>query len=816
MIATHEELVVHRRRIALGVLVLVWGVQAIVTQSLLLREALVLMSGSEFAWGVVLFAWLFGVAVGALVGGRLARRGRADLRLVTVLLMLSGAACVEIWIFRDARAWLGVAPGELLPLARMGFAAMVFVSPVGALVGMAFPLACCVLDGGVPWISTDAQTPSGPESVARDAGPLGNIYALESAGSLIGGAAFSFWAVEHFAPIQSALVCGALTAAASAGLLWATARRAYGAVGLVTIAAAVLLVCVLAGDAVDRGLVLRRWKNIAPGYELRAETESKYQNLAVGFYGGQFTLYCDGHLSTDFPNKREVALVAHPWMCQHPSPRHVLVLGGGVEGWLAEILKHPVEHIDYVEPDARQIELIKPCLTEADPESLAALQDERVTVHHLDARYFIKTRRNRFDLVIARLPEPTSALRARLYTDEFYAELRRAMTGTSVFCMSAAAMPADLSAASAEYLASIRATVRRHFPHVLVSWDDPAYLFAATNTGVISTDPVELTARYQHRGVVSELFDPVWFQGATDRLDPDKLRARSEQLDAAAVEISTDLRPAVYMQRLVLWEQMTGGRSGRVVQWLRSVRSPSLVGLIVAMAALTLLGHRLRRRRRKEPDATDRNPWAPGAVVLSIATTGFVTMALSIVWLFAFQNLYGYVYSRIGWIIALFMAGLVLGCWVVGRRSRRGAEVGDLASYLWRRLMIVDVFLALLAAALPFILPALGAVQNTRLAFVVVEASVSVMVMLTGVLGGAAFALAGGLQLSMSGSAAGAAGVVNGADHAGACLGALLTGIVLVPVFGTATAAFLLGGIKLGSAVLLMVFGRPRLTEPRS
>ena len=52
----------------LSVLVLAWGAQAIVTQSLLLREALVLMFGSEFAWGVVLFAWLLGVAVGAAVG----------------------------------------------------------------------------------------------------------------------------------------------------------------------------------------------------------------------------------------------------------------------------------------------------------------------------------------------------------------------------------------------------------------------------------------------------------------------------------------------------------------------------------------------------------------------------------------------------------------------------------------------------------------------------------------------------------------------------------------------------------------------------
>ena len=119
MIATDDELSQTRRRprAALSVLVVAWGAQAIVTQSLLLREALVLMFGSEFAWGVVLFAWLFGVSVGALLGGWAARRRRADAWLAGVLLALGLAACVELWVFRGARAWLGVAPGELLPLS---------------------------------------------------------------------------------------------------------------------------------------------------------------------------------------------------------------------------------------------------------------------------------------------------------------------------------------------------------------------------------------------------------------------------------------------------------------------------------------------------------------------------------------------------------------------------------------------------------------------------------------------------------------------------------------------------------------------------
>ncbi|MHC4609625.1 MAG: spermine/spermidine synthase domain-containing protein, partial [Planctomycetota bacterium] len=517
--------------------------------------------------------------------------------------------------------------------------------------------------------------------------------------------------------------------------------------------------------------------------------------------------YCDGQVSADFPDPYTFVPLAHFWLCQHPDPRRVLVLGGGAEGLLAAILRHPVEQVDYVEVDPRQLELIEPYLPETDRQ---ALTDSRVSVHHQDARYFVKTQRERFDLVIARLPEPTSAQRARFYTAEFYGELRRAMGPRSVLCMTAAASPGRLSAVSGEYLGSIRATIGKHFPHLTVGWGNPAQVLAAMQAGLVSTDPAELAARYTRRGVQADLFHPAWFDGATDWLEPGKLARRAEELDALdEVEISTDSRPCVYMQRLVLWDRMTGGRSGRVIEWLRSVGWLEVVAALVLVGGVTLAVSYVRDRVGKGRLPRDCYPWTwRGAVTVSVGTTGFVTMALSIIWLFSFQNLYGYVYQRIGWIIALFMGGLVIGCWVVNRRSQRAARRGGLSAYLWRRLVAVDVLLALLASGIPLLLPALAAVQNTELALLLVEWAVSILVALTGVLGGAAFALAGGLQLASMGEVGASAGSVVGADHAGACAGALLTGVLLVPVFGTTAAALLLVGIKLSSAGLLVLLGR--------
>jgi spermidine synthase len=431
-------------------------------------------------------------------------------------------------------------------------------------------------------------------------------------------------------------------------------------------------------------------------------------------------------------------------------------------------------------------------------------------------------------------------MRARLHTAEFYGELARAMTPRAVLCMTAHAAPGSLSRRSAEYLASIRATLQRHFKHVVFGWGDPAHILAATDRDLISTVPAELAARYSGYGIESRWFDPAWFEGATDWLSLDKLRQRSHELNAVPDPIvSTDLRPLIYMQRLALWEAATsaagagsqrrsefsGARDRGVIQWLLSVDwAQFLLALLAIVVPMALLSYVWNRRRASGSDGVSgqSSSWfSTNAIGVSIGSTGFATMALSIIWLFAFQNLYGYVYQRVGWIIALFMGGLVIGCALGNMASRRkvaresGSQTismspADISAPLWRWLVIVDCLLAVLALAVPLLLPILATMQTSRSAFTLVELCVSIMVGFTGVLGGAAFGLAGRLQLQATGLSGSAAGTIVGADHAGACLGALLSGILLVPVFGTAVAAYVLAGIKFTSATFLFAAMRIR------
>lgn len=756
-----------------GLLMLIAGGQAILGQSILLREASVLMAGNELAWGIVFAAWLAGIAVGAAFGGRLARVSqRAGLLLAVVLIGTNGLLATSLWFFREARPAFGIGPGEVFAPTMMALAALLLVFPCSILVGATFPLAVA------------AARPLGrePDGSARrtPGGSLGVIYAWESAGSLLGGAVFSFWAVEHLGPMQTVLICGCIAAAASVIVLW---RGHWHLAALLFLGLTLILgAFALRGSAIDRRLSQRRWDQFAAGYQLVAEVNSKYQNLALGERAGQYSLFCDGQVATSFPDPWTAAPMAHLAMCEHPLPRRVLMIGGGAEGMLAEVLRHPVEHVDYLQTDPKELALMADHLEESDQ---AALRDSRVTVRYLDARHFIKLAGTRYDLVIARLPEPVSALRARFYTVDFYRELRAIMNDGGALFMSAAAGPTSLGPATALYLASIRAMLRAEFAEVIVGWGDPALILAATRPKSLAAGSAELVRRFVSRGVRSPYFDPAWFEGATDALDPAKLREREADLDRVRdVQISTDLHPAIFLQRLIMWEQATAAHRHRLMEWLMSARLQWLGGIV---AVPVLWAGALALSRRKSAGMRR-------AVLFSISTTGFVTMALSIVWLFAFQSLYGYVYQRIGWIVALFMGGLVIGS-SSGQRLSRSRPLALLIG--------VDAALSALALLAPIVLHVLLRASSALLC----EVAISAGVMLTGVLGGAAFALAG---RALAGEDPGkAAASVVGADHLGAAAGALLTGVFLVPVCGIPLTAVIIAFVKLIAVGVLLLVNRP-------
>ena len=114
-------------------------------------------------------------------------------------------------------------------------------------------------------------------------------------------------------------------------------------------------------------------------------------------------------------------MIAHVPLYVHPSPRNVLVIGGGDGGTARELLKHPgVERVVMVEIDEMVVQVCRDHL----PSVAAALDDERLEIRYEDGIKFAAGSRERFDVVIVDSTDPVGP-GAVLYEKPFYADLAR-------------------------------------------------------------------------------------------------------------------------------------------------------------------------------------------------------------------------------------------------------------------------------------------------------------------------------------------------------------------------------------------------------
>ena len=838
------------KRATLFAAVFLFGAYALCAQAVLLREAQVILFGSELSWGLVLAFWLAGVAAGALVGGWLAKRAWPALTGASVALPLM--LVVAVALLRTARTLMGVAPGEYVGPGEMTLITLVAALPVSFWVGLSFPAASALAaDERYPVLAPGARPAS------ERARAIGRVYLVESAGSLVGGILFSFVLVERLDAITLAFGGGAMLTAAVAVAAAAAGQRGPARF-LPLAAAAIALFSIVSGKAgaFNDASVRLRWQSFAGGLDLVRSEDSRYHNLAVGRLDDQFSLYANGILAATWPNHTSLAVEAHLAACEAVRHKRILVLGGGAEGLLKELLRYKPQTLDYVTLDPRLTAIIGPYLAAPDRQALAEVGDQ---VYFEDIRRFVNRAAGAvrhsappplrtaamaglpYDLIFLAAAEPASTLEARLYSEEFFAALASIMSDDGVLAFALHGSAGYWGPVPTAYVGSIVQPLRRVFPDTLLTFGDPTRCFAAKRKGVLTDCGAELARRYAAAGVQSPYFDPLWFQGASDLLDPAKRATLDKALARPPAPLAnTDDRPSAAVYHMRFWLQ-TGAASHAGAE-APARQQPDVLGallglrlewVMLAAVAATALASGLGLAR-------GRVSFGRAALTWSVATTGFATMALEIVLLYTFQSLYGYVYGQVGLVIGVFMFGLVLGSWAMNRRlgrsepgmagialqsrdnttsPRRQAGVGntldarspnnplltqgagqDAATPGLRTVMWLDIAITVFAAALVIGLGALRLVAADW----IVQAATYALVAVAGVLGGLVFPLASVILLgSGSRSTSRAAASVDAADNAGACVGAFVTGALLVPVLGVSGACLAVASVKALSGLLV-------------
>ena len=581
----------------------------------LLREFSAEFYGNELIFGLFLGSWLLWGGLGSLLRPRDGAAGAgarlAGLYGLAIVLFFVGLAAL-----RFSHKLMGIYPAELTGLLpALGFS-LVLSLLLSFPLGHAFALNASFHGGGVA-----------------------AVYILESAGAAAAGLLVHFVLIPRFSNWQGAAIVGATVALA---VLFAMKPGRWKAL----LAGALVLAACLAGfDLLSQKAAWKPLRLVEAG-------DTRYGKLQVIRDEEQITFFDNGLAVFSHPDEGAAEESVHFALLQRDGPRRVLLIGGGASGGAAEALKYPDIRVDCVELDPAIVRLARKHLTGPDR---AALDDPRVQIIFRDGRAFVARTGDRYDAILLNLPEPATAQVNRYYTREFFLEVREKLSRGGVFSFVVPSAENYVSDPLGQFLASLAATLRGVFPHVLAVPGGNCVFLASD--APLSVDPGRLSSAVARLGLDVRFLNPGMLAA---RLNPARVEYLAGKISSPIARINRDLVPVSYYFHAVLWAGQFRGAEARV---LRAAGRLSPGWLLDAPLALVALGFIFLTAFKRHASAR---------FLVPIAVMGFTSIAVELAVFIAFQANFGFVYGKIPLLLASFMAGLVLGALAARSRRRQG------------------------------------------------------------------------------------------------------------------------------------------------
>ncbi len=765
-----------KRNLSFAILAI--GFTATSSQIIIVREFIIVFYGNELCLGLILANWLLWGAIGSWGFGRIADRIKIRTGLMAGCeIFIAFLLPLLIFFTRSARVILKAQPGELISIAPMIAFTFVLLAPLCATLGFLFSLGARMY-----------PSPKGARQI-------GYTYIFESAGSSIGGLITSLILIRYLNSIQIAMIIGSLNLLASANLRVLSGKRKSiklffrGIIVILFILDIYLLIPGLhfvgfidnfKAERIHLKSLLVQWGMLG----LKTSRNSIYSNLTVVGSGGNYSFFSNGLSLFTVPNPASAEQVAHFPMIEHPNPKKVLLIGGGISGSLGEILKHPVDEVDYVELDPTLIELAREWL---DYKYISFLDDPRVKVEHVDGRLFVKRAKKKYDVIIIDLPEPSTAQLNRFYTLEFFHEVKNILTDNGLVSLGTLSSSNYLSGEHQKFLHCIYKTLENSFTEIINIPAEDQIIFVASNAkGMLTYDREILTRRLRERNIeslyVSEYQLPFW-------LEPWRVKSFSDRIrEPQEVKINRDFQPVSYYYDMVLWATQFSPGSKIQSLYKEIFKTIShlnffwfILPVLIIGTILFVIGAYKQNIRREY-------------IPIAIMVTGFSEIAFEVIVSLAFQIIYGYMYYKLGLILTSFMIGLIIGSLIITRIMDKIKD--DLKTFIIAQIAISIYPLILLGSFWIF--------KGSRAYFWGANMIFPLLPIIAGFMGGFQFPLATKIYLKYKTRVGRVAGLTYGVDLAGACIGSLFVSAFLVPIIGIPSTCFILVILSIIALVLLL------------
>lgn len=737
--------------------VLLKGFTSITIQTLLIRELLIIFFGNELTFAVILTTWLLSSAFGSSIIANFFKKTKEPVRLYCFFQLILSVSIPAVLVFiRCSRTVLHIPFGEIFSLWQI-----ITVTVIG--LG-----AVAVLDGSMFTIAFRLVT----SITNKESSPMAKTYLLESLGLIIGGIIFTFIMLSLFNAFEIAFLLSGANLFISLLLLKNNAGVIKKIIFLLAFLASTA--CFFLSDQIQQQTLNIQWykKNIV------AYNNSVFGNIVAAKENKQYTIFYDGLPAVTLP-AGDIFFTEdfiHIPMLLNPKAHSILFIGHAAGGLIQEALKYKGKKITYCEIDPVFIQTLLGLEIQKVKNELA---DPRVHIQYTDARSYIKTTPFKYDMIFINVDLPTSLAINRYYTKEFFEGVRQHLNPEGLAVFKTWGSLAYLSDEFKTMNAVVYKTMRSAFNNLTCIPGDGFNLFLASNKKP-DIDIQTMMRHYHGFGITTSLINREYLNL---RLDPAYQQWFFENIEPELEKttINRDLKPSGLKAALMLYYAQF---SRQIPILFRALKNIKLFHLSFILLSFCVLLACLRQNKS-------------GLLKITVFSSGFFAMSTQVTTLFLFQSLLGILFQWLAVLTASFMAGISAGTFILNKRLKLFVSLKTLG--LIECLLPVSITLLALCIAMlfnnnyhPGILKGLFCLLSFSAGGLIGLEIPSVFALITA-------------SLPQNQPSHVSAGHLYGLDLAGACIGALVTPLILIPNCGIITTLLLMCLLKLINGINLLL-----------
>ncbi len=736
-----------------------YGVISVTAQIIFIRELMIIFGGNELSIGITLCSWLLGTAAGSFVFSKAFTSERKIKLTVSIIFILLAIILPLTLIFiRSIKNILNIQTGELVGIFSIAGLSLLFLLPFCFLSGALFP----ALSKLFHYLTEQGRERS-----------VGRVYILEGAGAFLGGLLLNFFLIKHLLNFQISFLICFLCLLSALFILFLKKRTLYQ-ISIIIIFSFTYFICLFPfSDRLEKFSEKLLWKN----YKILESKNTVYGNIVVLEESNQRNFYENGIFlfsSSDIMSAEESV---HFALIEHPEPKSILLMGGGINGGIYQAVKHKsIKEIDYIELDPAIIELGRKYLSKED---LPPKSYKNINIHNVDGRYFVKKCRKKYDCIIANFPDPSNALINRFYTIEFFREISKILNDGGIFSFKLTSSENYINNTLAQFFGTIDKTLKKVFEDIIIIPGSTMTYIASNQKGIITDNPDILIKRLKERAIntmyVSEFYLP--FRMSKERTE----YAASVISSVSKSELNKDFRPVGYYYNIVLWSTYSSEKIKNIFNLIYNLKYKEIFIFFILM--LFCLPFLFLKKKK--------------SIVTASYIAGFSVICLEVMLILGFQILYGYIYSKITIIIASFMGGLALGGWTALKIIKDKSKA---LNWLKKTQLIISFLPVILAVSFPIL-------SGTEKLFHLTEIYLIMLIIISGFLGGCHFQFANTLYMEDSlKNSKKDFGIIYSADLLGSSIGALLISSFIIPLSGIFISCIYLFILNIIALILLTLY----------